>query len=1620
MRILRTIVIGVLAAAIAAPAGPVRAQSDYLRQGLMVIYGTLSPTREGDTDNREQVFFSVPVEVKDRIYLRIYDPEVHGDEDFIYGGSGDSITTYRIFGGDGAFTAADRPEMVNDGDREPPNPRFQPPVTGPGKLLREQAFDNDPATNGRWVTLGAVRAREGEVIDGRAYFRIDVQGADGNDGNGYLLDVSLQREKSRRPEDMVLFSYNPTIRWSRGNPATRLMIPDEARGPFTIQSFDAANGNLKLVTDYFDLPVRVSGQDHWTSEIIGTRETNLALSMRDGFETPNDVTIAVFDALGAPVPLTIPPYMAFDPERPHVEGTARPLADCRTVAFDGSRSLGRTPLEYEWDFGDGGSTSEPVIAYRYQAPGRYTARLRVLEEGTLPGRGNQIDVPVHVRNAPVAEAGAPITVAPGERVAFDASGSTPSDSPITSYSWNFGDGWEVQGLRVEATYELPGTYRAVLRVGDGSGHPCNFGTDVRVVTVNSPPVAVAGPDMTAQIGQVLQFDGSASHDIDGQLVSYSWDMGDGTTIDGVSGRHGFAEPGLYEVVLTVTDDSGVSNATATDRLLVMVNAPPQPVIAEQPRPLSIGEAAILDASASVDPDGSIVYYSWDFGDGARGEGQIVSYAWSAPGIYTVTLTVTDDSGSGSAAQSTTSRVVVDAAPIADAGPDQFVTVSDVQFDGGDSADREGEIISYEWDFGDGNRGTGREVRHAYADPGEYRVSLVVRDDGGAPLNTDRDTMRVTVNAAPIADAGPPQTVAPGDEVILSGRASVDPDGEIARYSWTFPDGTVKSGVRVAHVFDQSGTFPVRLAVQDDFPGGPARDEAEVLITVNAPPVAQAGADVLIAPGETVEFDARQSFDPDGDIAGYAWSFSDGVGEADTAVTARRFDTPGVYSAQLIVTDDAGVLNSTDTDDRVIRVNTAPVALAGAEQVTDQLHVEFDGSGSGDADGDALVYVWDAGDGSAPLFGQKVLHVYEKPGIYPVTLTVSDGTGVGNERATDATKVTIRSRPVADAGGNKDVCSGESILFDASASVDPDGGLLRYTWEFGDGSQSTLINPTKIYERPGTYEVTLKVENESQTDTGVDVDRIAALVREGPIAHAGEDRTVCTNQMVRFDGSQSTDPDGAVNEFAWTFGDGGTGRGEAPVHIFRRPGDYTVTLTITGDPVGNCSPIDTDTAQYTVVPAPELSIDSPGRAAAGQPKAFAALLDRADGVTANGYSWDFGDGTTAEGKEVSHTYAEPGEYFVTLKADVDGGHPSCGRIELREKVIVNAAPQPVIDAPELLAAGQTALFDAGGSSDPDGVITAFLWDFGDGTTARGVVAPHRYAEAGDYDVTLTVLDDAATGNSEQSLTRKVRVAAAPVAGLSAPGAICPGELRSWSVAVAEGTAVKWRFGDGAEADGAEVSHAFDTPGLYPVRVEMDNGTGLPGSRRSEEVYARVNAAPVAIAGPDRVVCPGDVVVFDGSGSADPDGDVTGWTWEFSDGVTLEGQRVERRFDTAGAIALRLVARDDSGSSCALGSDSARILVNAPPVVSAGPDIEALTGGAHDWVRFDASNATDPDGHGMRLSWDFGDGTGASGAVARHKYAAPGSYTVTVQAQDTTGLTCGIASDSATVTVRQRGN
>ncbi len=765
---------------------------------------------------------------------------------------------------------------------------------------------------------------------------------------------------------------------------------------------------------------------------------------------------------------------------------------------------------------------------------------------------------------------------------------------------------------------------------------------------------------------------------------------------------------------------------------VWVNAAP---IAEAgpDQVVAAGEPVRFDAGASRDGDGKLVDYVWDLGDGIQARGQTVEHIYKAPGRYEVILGVTDDAGVGNSHGEDRLSVRVNAPPVADAGPDQRVTASEVQFDGSRSLDPDGRIQEWTWTFGDSatgtGTGTGARPRHVYAAPGEYRVKLTVRDDSGTMSATAEDELLVRINAAPVADAGPDRLVAPGQALTFDGTGSLDPDGAVQGYAWDFGDGTGATGARVTHAYAEPGVYQARLEVRDDTADRLAVGVADAVIRVNAAPVADAGPDRLVAPGASIELDASGSLDPDGRIATYRWRFSDGRPDLEGPRVRLDLSEPGTLTAVLEVTDDSGAANGQAQDSVLIRINHPPTAVPPAPLQGCATRVELDGGASRDPDGDPLRYAWDFGDGSEAGDGAKVIHQFPEAGRYPVTLSVDDGSGAANARHAAATEVWIQRAPTAVAEAPALACAGDVILFNGARSEDPDGGLLLHDWDFGDGSRALTASPAKSFSQGGLYQVRLKVRDDSGLACDQGTAALAVRVVDAPVADAGADMSVCAKAPVTFDGTASRDFDGVVNSYAWDFGDGGKGGGPNPTHVYADAGDYEVTLTITGDQVGDCANRHSDGLRVRVLEAPRVGLEAPARAALGVPVAFKAV-PLAPAVLDPGLRlrWDFGDGGSAEGMAVEHAYRKPGRYRVTLVVD-DGRGGECSRARVEQAVLVNAPPRAVAGPDQVVATGETLVLDGSASTDPDGAISRFEWDFGDGERGEGVAVASPLRAAG---------------------------------------------------------------------------------------------------------------------------------------------------------------------------------------------------------------------------------------------------------------------------------------------------
>lgn len=360
---------------------------------------------------------------------------------------------------------------------------------------------------------------------------------------------------------------------------------------------------------------------------------------------------------------------------------------------------------------------------------------------------------------------------------------------------------------------------------------------------NYLPLAVIKSNLTAGTAPLtVGFDGSGSSDLDGLIKSFAWSFGDGSVGSGQFVDHNYSTPGNYTATLTVTDDGG---ATAASTVAIAVAVPP--VVVNQP-PLASFTAALLvagttqlgfDASASRDPDGTIVSYGWNFGDGATATGRSVNHQFLAAGDFTVTLTVVDNQGAS--AQDRLLVSVVDPTP----GPAPSTPVAVI------TASLNKQLLHFSWQYDSAltpglagfrlyqNHNLACQIANPAArqadcalavDAGQVVLGLTAYDSSGVESASASEFLFNSSGIFPQASGGQaPLTV------HFSSGASTAANGTIVNASWNFGDGTVASGAVLDHVFPVSGSYLVTLTVTDSL-GGTGKSTATIAVS-KRPPVA---------------------------------------------------------------------------------------------------------------------------------------------------------------------------------------------------------------------------------------------------------------------------------------------------------------------------------------------------------------------------------------------------------------------------------------------------------------------------------------------------------------------------------------------------------------------------------------------------------------------------------------------------------------------------------------------------------------------------------------------------------------------------------------------------------------
>ncbi len=349
--------------------------------------------------------------------------------------------------------------------------------------------------------------------------------------------------------------------------------------------------------------------------------------------------------------------------------TAFPLKGIAPVSvkFETPDSSGTTIFDYQWDFGDGKSSTDKTKDHQFTQPGTYTVTLTVTNSlGVTDQATTTIEVADPSTNLPptasikasLSSGKAPLTVE------FDGSASTDPDGFVLGYVWDFDDGNSAGSVNPSNTFTKPGEYKVTLRALDEQLAPSKpISITITVEPSDNPGSEILNPDAnfiistpSAPAPYTLTLDASSSTAPEGSIIeSYQWNTGDGRTANGKRITHTFKKPGTYTVSLKVIDEHGLSSIasrifTAT---LPGGNHAPTAVFSATPRTGLAPLAVRLDATASYDIESSVTDYLWDFGDGNTATGAIVNHTFTTQKLFTVQLKVKDTAG----AESTATRTI---------------------------------------------------------------------------------------------------------------------------------------------------------------------------------------------------------------------------------------------------------------------------------------------------------------------------------------------------------------------------------------------------------------------------------------------------------------------------------------------------------------------------------------------------------------------------------------------------------------------------------------------------------------------------------------------------------------------------------------------------------------------------------------------------------------------------------------------------------------------------------------------------------------------------------------------------------------------------------------------------
>ena len=969
------------------------------------------------------------------------------------------------------------------------------------------------------------------------------------------------------------------------------------------------------------------------------------------------------------------------------------LCNLPVTATFNNNTPGGASNSYEWDFGDGSTSTDQNPTHTYTSEGNFTVTListspsgckDTLIRSSLLSIGNSatsFDMPASVcANTPVL-------------ISYS---SNPAPQTVT---WDFDDGNLGTGSSNYHTFTSPGTYDVTMTAFYPGG--CNK---------TATQTIVVGSGVTSNFNSTNRFGCSVPYTVNFNNLStgassYLWSFGDGSTSTAANPSYTYTSMGNFDVQL-IASGNGCTDTLRRNNYVRIAD----PVIQLGSTPYLACAPHAQEFSLNLNTSEPITSYLWTFHDGTTSTAANPTKNYAAQGAYGLTVAVVTESGCTDTL-SVDSAVVIGQPFNIDFSASPLVTCA--QFPVLFSNNSTGlltnaDVVFYNWDFGDGGTSTLSNPSYMYNDTGRFTIKLIINNGGCVDSLVRSSYVYITPPIAKFtfeANCG-------NDNNFTFNNTSIGADSLI----WDFGDGNTSTEWSPTHTYDTLGFYNVTLTVYNDSTGC-TRSQTQSI---------QAGNSAINIIAQPTEFCVGGITKLKLDSASYTfvdtikWMLPPNITRLVDSTT-YQFPAPGYYDIKVAYNTINGCWDTIvkpafiKVHKPIANFNVAPLVQCANSNVSfNDLSVIIPG--------DTIVnWQWNFGDGTITDFTQPPFqNVYSDTGVYSIKLVVTDNFGC-KDSITRSNYIRI-----TDAYANFEIDSLSCASSPVQLTNLSQGANLTYFWDFGDNTSSTASSPTHTFTQEGNYDIMLAIKDQfGCRDTLM---QQQAIQISNPVAlfSMSDSSSTCPPLVINF-----TNLSQNYTSVFWDFGNGNTANVLNPDHTFFDPGNFNVKLTVQG--YGNCQ------ASYTkqvVVGGPSGTLEYDDTTGC---ISYPVTITVHPHQSNSNFVFDFRDGVTVSTTDtsVNHTYDVPGFYVPRVLLEDNQGCIVTLNGTDTIKVFGVKADFSVQDS--LFCNAGFANFINESDGNNVGVVQTYNWDFGDGSPISHEENPtHQYLDPGQYNVTLDIL------------------------------------------------------------------------------------------------------------------------------------------------------------------------------------------------------------------------------------------------------------------------------------------